>query len=225
MEFMEGSVGTPSALKSVHKEDASLSPKERLSYFDDDEAAVLPQRLGNDPMFQERAARVARSPEPERRAVAEHEATAYRRYRGPSRDWLIELLLSASEKPWRRFLAAEFDEKTEAAARQTWFANVPRRAVWVEAEPDENDPRRRRKRDQTLKEGANRIALGGAGQCVTCGAELADQYVRIGGSRRRTRRDRCEGCEKKPDLFAEAVRETYEAATRQRQQRRARRRG
>jgi hypothetical protein len=224
MEFMEGSVVTPSTLKSVHKDDAYLSLKEQLSYFDDDEAAVLPQRLGNDPAFQERAARVARSPEPERRAVAEHEAAAYRPNRCPARDWLTELLLSAAEKPWRRFLAGEFEEKTEAAARQDWFANLPRRAVWVEAEPDENDPRRRRNRNQTLEEGADRIALAGAGQCVICEAKLADQYVRLGGSRRRTRRDRCERCEKKPDLFTEAARETYEAATRQRQQRRAQRR-
>ena len=216
---MAGEAGS----KLVHKALEPLTSKERLADFDDAEAAVLARVLVDDPTFQRKAACVADAAEDDRRAVAQREAGDYCRYRSPGRDLIASYLLLAAEAPWRRFTDG-CCETSEAAARRDCFANLSRRAVWAEAPLEETDPMRARRRETTLEEGAKRIARLGAGQCVSCGTTLSEQYVRIGVSRRRTRRERCDLCEGTRDLYREAIREAFEAATRQRQGRRAGRR-
>ena len=210
-----------SSQKSVRND---LSDKERLSYFDDEEAAVVPRVLADDSAFLDKAAKVASAPGSKRRAVAEQEAAAYTEYRGPARVLIAGYLLVAAEAPWRDVLVGEYSETTETAARRCWFVNLSGRSVWVEAPLEQADPRRARRREAALEEGAKRVARFGAGQCICCGMTLAERYVAVGASRRRTRRDRCGACDVKPDLYPTAMRDALEAATRQRQYRRAARR-
>lgn len=201
-----------------------LSKKERVSEFDDAEAAVVPSHLADDEAFLVKAEVVASAPEADRDAVAQREAAAYTEYRGPARNEVAGYLLKAAEKPWRKYFRSEPSDRAEAAARRDYFANLSRRAVWAEAELDNTDARRRKPRWAKLQEGALRFARRGAGECVECGTTLSERYIYIGLSRRRTRRERCSACEVLPDLYPGSIRDALEAWTRMRQRHRAARR-
>jgi hypothetical protein len=199
-----------------------LSKKERNSEFDDAEAAVLPSQLADDPTFLRKAEAVAAAPVAKRRSVALREAADYREYRSPARDFIAGCLIEAAEARWRQ--KAQYVDRLDAALRRTHFANLPRRAVWAEAPLEGTDPVRIRRREPALQEGAARVLRRGAGQCVACGVTLSERYICVGGSRRRTRRERCSACVELRDTYPTAIRDVLEAATRMRQRRREARR-
>jgi hypothetical protein len=212
-------LSTSQPLKKVHYD---LSKKERNSEFDDEEAAVLASQLADEPTFLRKAEAVAAAPEAKRHAVALREAADYSEYSSPARDLFVSYLLVAAEAPWRQTPA--YVDRLDAALRRNYFTNLPRRPVWADAPLDETDPIRRKSRQTKLQEGAVRLIRRGAGQCIACGTTLSERYIRVGGSKRRARRERCSACEALPDHYPGAIRDAAEAATRAHQQRRLRRR-
>jgi hypothetical protein len=65
-----------------------------------------------------------------------------------------------------------------------------------------------------LRRGAKYFANFGAFKCIHCGRQFvaSDRYVRVGVSRRRSRRTHCAGCEEKlGTLAASQVREMWKA--------------
>jgi hypothetical protein len=154
--------------KSTHKEDPSQ--KERLAYFDEDEATVVRLVLAEDPDFQATARRIAARPAGERMAAAEREAESYAPYKSAGRRVIAELLLYMAEEPWR----------SRASTAWLFFANLHRKAVWVE-DPGVNDvgARRVRERWQSLQEGAQSLAL------LRC-RPLYRMWVRLRGAPIRT---------------------------------------
>jgi hypothetical protein len=197
-----------------------LTQKERLTYFDDEEAAIVPTVLAGDECFREKARTIAARDPEDRRAEAEREAKSYAPNRGSHRDLIVELLLIMAAEPWRR----------KEIPPLVFFANRHRRAVWADSPLDDFDPRRARARWVMLKEGAHGVARLGAFKCIHCGRPLGhDRYDR-GASRRRSRRTHCGQCWGNPRIRRgirsqlDAMRKALDAATGQRRRQRARRR-
>src|SRR5829696_2722753 len=86
--------------KSMHK-DNDPSQKERLAYFDQDEATLVRLALAEDPDFRAKAQRIAQTAAGERLAAAEREAESYAPYETAKRCVMAELLLLMAEEPWR----------------------------------------------------------------------------------------------------------------------------
>jgi RNA polymerase-binding transcription factor DksA len=196
--------------KSMHNADLQLTKKERLSYHDDDEAAIVPWVLGGDDYFLARADILAGLQPDKRASEAEEIAKNYAPYKRAHHRFIVTLLLLAAETP--------------PALRQTRLVNSGRRSVWTDSDLDEFDGRRKRERWPTLKRGAERLALLGVNRCVECGEKLA-------ASRRRTRPrvSHCAYCEQRysskvRDSHLSEIREALDAATGQRRLRRAARR-
>jgi hypothetical protein len=168
----------------MHKGD-DLSQKERLADFDEDEATVVRLVLAEDSDFRAKGQRIASKPTRERLAAAEREAASYAPYRTASRRVIAELLLSMAEEPWR----------SRGSTAWLFFANLDRKAVWVD-DPDLDDlaGRRVRERWESLRDGAQALAWFGAGRCVGCGSDLRARQYRRGAWGRRTRRRHCEAC-------------------------------
>jgi hypothetical protein len=197
----------------MHK-DLGLTKKERSSYHDDDEAAIVPWVLGGDDCFLKSADKLAALPSEERAREAETIAKDYAPYNGPKRGahhrLIVDLLLLAAETP--------------PGLRQTLLANSVRRSVWAESDLDELDGRRKRERWPTLEWGAQRLALLGASRCIECGKELAALRRRA-----RPRVAHCAYCERRysskiRDSHLSEIREALDATTGQRRQRRSARR-
>jgi Prokaryotic dksA/traR C4-type zinc finger len=197
----------------MHK-DLELTKKERLSYHDDDEAAIVPWVLGGDDCFLKSTDKLAALPSEERARNAETIAKKYAPYNGAKRGahhrLIVDLLLLAAETP--------------PAVRQTRLANSVRRSVWAESDLDELDGRRKRERWPTLERGARRLAFLGASRCIACGEGLA-------ASRRRARPrvTHCAYCQRRysskvRDSHLSEIREALDAATGQRRRRRSARR-
>lgn len=206
--------------KSTHKEDPSQ--KERLAYFDEDEATVVRLVLAEDPDFQATARRIAARPAGERMAAAEREAESYAPYKSAGRRVIAELLLYMAEEPWR----------SRASTAWLFFANLHRKAVWVE-DPGVNDvgARRVRERWQSLQEGAQSLAYFGAGRCVGCGFDFGVHRYERGPWVRRSRRKHCDTCRRDDPRRSlcprrEAnMRQAFDVLTGARQRHRASRRG
>ena len=199
---------------------AALTEKERLTYFDEDEVAIVPTVLADNECFQEKAQTIAASDPLDRRAEAERQAKSYASNRGAHRDLIVELLLIMADEPWRR----------KEIPASMFFANQHRRAVWADSPLEELDPRRARARWEMLKEGAHAVARLGAFKCIHCDRPLGrDRYDR-GASRRRSRRKHCGQCWGNPRIRPgirselDAMRKALDAATGQRRRQRARRR-
>jgi hypothetical protein len=210
---MPSRVGSVEAAKSVLNE-VPPSRRERLATFDQDEQSVLGVTLARDPVFQLKAAIVAKADPRERQEVADREAEAYVPYR-PHRLAIADLLLAA---------AAARDNYLSPLLPQHAVVNLRRTAVWVDDEqPDPQLPQRVRPRFPRLEVGALMVARFGAGLCIECGRGLASD--RHGRERRR----HCSPCTTRlrKDVRAsqlEAMRDVIEAATGQRRKRRAARR-
>jgi hypothetical protein len=174
----------------MHKGD-ELSQKERLTYFDEDEATVVRLVLAEDSDFKAKGQRTASKPTDERLAAAEREAASYAPYRTTSRRVIAELLLFMAEQPWC----------SRGSTAWLFFANLDRTAVWVE-DPDLDDSsgRRVRERWESLRDGAQALAWFGADRCVGCGSDLGVRRYRRGAWGRRTRRRHCEACHDRDPL-------------------------
>jgi hypothetical protein len=173
-----------SSRKSTHKRvDDSLSEKERLANFDEDEATVVRLTLAEDSDFQAKGQRIALTPAGER--LAEREAASYAPYRTAGRRVIAELLLHMAEEPWR----------SRGSRAWLFFANLDRKAIWVD-DPSLDDlaARRVRERWESLRVGAQSLAYFGAGRCIGCGSDLGARQYRRGAWGRRTRRKHCEAC-------------------------------
>jgi hypothetical protein len=176
-------------------------------FVDEDDASIVPGALIRDDTFQEKARLVASAED--RLAKAESEAESYVPYaglhRGERRKFIVQLLLEAAAQP----------DLLGGPEMRDRFANRHRKAVW--AEPDaltELDPRRVRDRAPMLRRGAKYFVNFGAFKCLQCGVPFAatDRYVRVGVSRRRSRRTHCAPCEEKlGTLAASQVREMWKA--------------
>lgn len=163
----------------------ALTRKERLTYSDDDEVALVVTVLAGDACFQEKARTISAAEPEDRQACAEREAKSYTPKRGPHRDLIVQLLLDAADEPWRR----------KEIPPDMFFANRYRRAVWTDAPLDELDPRRARVRWKMLEEGARALTCFGAFKCIECRRVFSEsaRYER-GASRRRSRRTHCDAC-------------------------------
>jgi hypothetical protein len=215
--LMRASVEDHPARKLVHKDMERPSEKEQLSDRDDLEASFVPRFLGDDPVFLEKARRVAAAEPLQREVVAVREARDYAPNRGARQSLVVSLLLLAAEEPWKAWGSG-------APARRTFFANVAVRAVWVDEPPDELDGERVRDRSPRLAEGAKRFAWVGARKCMGCGGDLASDRFRS-----RARPTHCSACEAQfgPSIresHQNAIREAVDAATRGHRRRRAARR-
>jgi hypothetical protein len=73
--------------KVMHND--ALTQKERLTYFDEDEVAIVPTVLAGDECFQKKARTIAEADPVDRRACAEREAESYTPKRGASRDLVL----------------------------------------------------------------------------------------------------------------------------------------
>jgi hypothetical protein len=125
-----------------------LSKKERLTYFDQAEASIVPLTLSEDPDFQSKSRQIAGKPPHERRAAAELAAKNYVHNKSAAQELIVDLLLLMAEKPWR----------AKGIPRRVFFANLTGTAVWVDAPLDELDGRRARERWAMLEEGARALA-------------------------------------------------------------------
>jgi hypothetical protein len=166
----------------------SLSKKERLTYFDQAEASIVPLTLSEDPDFQSKSQQIAGKPFLERREAAELAAKEYvpNKSKSGARELMTDLLLLMVEEPWR----------AKGIPRRLFFVNLTRTAVWVDAPLDELDGRRARERWAMLEEGALGLAYFGARKCMHCGEAFnkRDRYIRRGASEKRSRRTHCGRC-------------------------------
>jgi hypothetical protein len=174
------------AAKLTHNREDELA----RFFVDEDDASIVPVTLIRDDSFQEKARLVASAED--RLAKAESEAESYvpyaGRHRGERREFIVQLLLEA---------AARADALGEPEMHDE-FANRHRKAVWAEPEAlTELDPRRVRDRTPMLRRGAKYFVNFGAFKCLHCGVQFVatDRYVRVGVSRRRSRRWHCDACE------------------------------
>jgi hypothetical protein len=204
------SLETLQTLKWVHNE--PLTEKERLSYYDDDEASIVPRVLAADPFFQQAVETLVTLPPDMRTVQAEQIAKKYAAYKGPHQRLIAKQLLLAAKTPSR--------------VRTTRLENSARRAVWAESPLEEHDGRRIRQRWQTLEDGAKRLARFGAGICIhlECTTPLASDQ--LGG---RGRSWHCSAHQGElsagvRDSQRNEIREALDAATGQRRARRAARR-
>jgi hypothetical protein len=184
MRAMQPIEGDPSPAKTSHKEH-DPTQKARLAYFDQDEETLVRYVLAADPVFQAKARDIAELPPAERQAAAERKAESYAPNKAARSRVVAELLLLMAEEPWpsRGPKAALFS-----------FANFNRTAVWEEDERrDDRGAHRVRERWESLHEGAQALALFGAGKCIGCGFNLADRNE-YGASHRPSRRKHCGRC-------------------------------
>jgi hypothetical protein len=204
--------------KSVHKDADSLA----RFFFDQDEAAIVAVRLAGDPDFQAKAQVVASETSAKRRKdAAVRESKSYAPYQSAGRNFIVDLLLLMAAGP--RFKGQPLVD---------FVANELRPAVWCEsAALGDLDPQRVRPRWSTLSRGADFVARFGAFNCLECEQPFAqaDRYEH-GSSHRRSRRVHCDACKTrlKPAASASQVDEmkrALEAATGQRREQRATRRG
>jgi hypothetical protein len=180
-----------SSQKSIHKRgqrlwDDTFTEKERLTYFDQAEAAIVPLALEEDPDFQFKGRELAGRPPRERRAAAQLLAKDYapNKSKSGAQELIVDLLLLMAEEPWRE----------KGIPRRVFFANLTSTAVWADAPLDELDGRRARERRAMLNEGAQALVYGGAGKCMHCGTPLASDRYGRGASGQRSRRTHCGRC-------------------------------
>jgi hypothetical protein len=196
----------------MHKRDDDvLSKKERLTYFDQGETAIVPLVLSEDPEFQSKSRHIAGKPPRDRRAAAELLAKDYAPNKSAAQRRVVELFLLMAEELWRE----------RGIPRRLFFENLTQRAVWVDAPLDELDGRRGRERRAMLREGARSFARFGAGMCMHCGTRLArDRYNRC------PRPTHCGRCCSRMTINSEllAKRKALDAWTGQRRHSRAARR-
>jgi hypothetical protein len=214
---MQGIEGHTRAQKSMHKLAADpLSKKERLTYFDQAEASIVPLTLSEDPDFQSKSRQIAGKPQPERRAAAELAAKDYVPNKSAGQELIVDLLLLMAEEPWR----------AKGIPPRVFFANLTGTAVWVDAPLDELDGRRARERWAMLEEGARGLAYFGAGKCMYCGTPFASDRHGRGASGQRSRRTHCGRCCPASIVASEldAKRKALDAATGRRRRYRAARR-
>lgn len=203
----------------MHKGESALTPKERLTHHDHDEASILRVILADDPDFQAKSRPIAAAPANQRRRLAEVIARDYAPKRSAGHELIVELLLFMAEEPWRQ----------KGAPRIDFFANLSRPAFWADSPLDELDGRRVRPRWATLEDGAHALALFGAGKCLNCEKKLAGDRYERGASGKRSRRLHCDACKTKErrTLLAsqvDAKRQALDAATGQRRRYRSARR-
>ena len=142
------------------------------------------------------------------------------RKRGAHRTLIVQWLLIAAEEPW------DYGDN----GRRTYFANLPRRAHWIEDELGELDGRRVRDRWSMLYEGAEFLERFGAFLCINCETPLAPnaRYEYGPLSSRRSRRYHCDGCKSRLGSVTrsqvEAIRKVLDVSTDQRRLRRTARR-
>jgi hypothetical protein len=210
-----------SAQKSMHKREehlwgAPISEKERLTYFDQAEAAIVRVVLAEDAGFQSKSRQIADRPPSERRAAAEREAKSYVPNKSAAQELIVDLLLLMVEEPWR----------ATGSTRRDFFANLTQAAVWADSPLDELDGRRTRERWAMLREGACALARFGAGKCIHCGTPLASDRYGRGASGQRSRRTHCGRCCPASIVASEldAKRKALDAATGRRRRYRAARR-
>ena len=191
----------------MHKEELRW----RAHEYDNAAAGVLPAVLADDECFQARAERVAAAESAyDRRVAAEREAAHYVSSRGrrasASRAAMVQLLLYAAEKEWEATAASP---DSMAVLRRDLMRGLPGRALWLEAEPADDEPVRLRARiPNRLEHGARYVARFGAHVCISCGK------TRIARDREARRREHhCERCERKlPDFERRGQREAMRAA-------------
>jgi hypothetical protein len=205
----------------MHKRDeriwgGPISEKERLTYFDQAEAAIVRVVLAEDPDFQSKSRQIADETPRERRAAAERAAKSYVPNKSSAQELVVEVLLLMVEEPWR----------ATGSTRRDFFSNLTQKAVWADAPLDELDGRRARDRWAMLEEGARALARFGAGRCIHCGTPLASDRYGRGASGQRSRRTHCGPC-CPPSIVAselDSKRKALDAATGRRRRYRAARR-
>lgn len=159
----------------MHKE----TRKERAVAFEATEKFAVAHVLIADPVFQQKAAKVAESPIGDRAAVALREAKDYAMYRGPAQDAIANLLgLLAEGSP-------------DDPVHRMRVSNAGSRAFWADAPLEPQDAMRQRQR-LAVPYGAELLRRRGAGLCLACEAPLNDRWERA--LARRSRRDYCASC-------------------------------
>jgi hypothetical protein len=193
-----------------------LSEKERLTYFDQEEASVVPVVLAEDPDFQTKSRQIAGMAPCDRRPAAEREAKNYVPNKSAGQKLIVDLLLLMAKEPWEQ----------RGWIRRDFFANLTRKAVWADAPLDKLDGRRARERWVMLEEGARALARRGAGKCIHCGTALGSDRYERGASGARSRRTHCGRCcpQSIVDSELDALRKALDAATGRRRRYRAARR-
>lgn len=159
----------------MHKE----TPKERAVALEASEKFAVAHRLVGDPVFQQKATKVAESPNGERAAAALLEAKDYAMYRGPAQDAIANLL---------RLLA---EGSSDDPTHRMKVSNAGSRAFWADDALEHQDALRPRHR-LTVSHGAEFLRRRGAGLCLDCQNQLCDRWER--SSARRSRRDYCGPC-------------------------------
>jgi hypothetical protein len=195
----------------------SLSKKERLTYFDEAEASIVPLKLSEDPDFQSKSRQIAGKPPLECRAAAELAAKDYVPNKSAAQELIVDLLLLMAEEPWR----------AKGIPARVFFANLTGTAVWVDAPLDELDGRRARERWAMLEEGARGLAYFGARKCMHCGEAFGKDLYDRGASGKRSRRTHCGRCPCPASIITselDAKRKALDAWTGRRRRHRAARR-
>jgi hypothetical protein len=196
--------------------DELLTQKERVTFHDQNEAAIVATVLADDECFQKKARVIAAARRTERIVIAEGEAKSYTPNKGAHRELIVQLLLVQADEPWRE----------RGGVARDFLSNLFRPAVWSESPLEKFDARRCRERWTTLVAGARRLANFGSGTCISleCGTRLGTDRFR-----RRPRPTHCSSCEAQKSTAVRKseqseMREALDAATGQRRRRRAARR-
>jgi hypothetical protein len=161
--------------KSVHNE----TKKEQAVSYEVTEKFAVAHALIENPVFQQKAGKVAESSNGDRAAAALREAKDYATNRGPAQRAIANLLVLLAE-----------GSPSDPAFRLK-VSNAGSKAFWAEDELEPEDAVRRRQR-LTVSTGAQLLRRRGAGLCLDCEVRLTDRWE--WSSARRTRRDYCGAC-------------------------------